>query len=159
MDAYQRLCERTSRWTDELRALTFEQLLAVKPTTEPIKVGWWRGFVDPDIERLAPNTVRVVVQGVLRLPVLPNYMVAIAGFRRLRDGSEIPLTQQDEWEFDSMNSSIASATCCTFPWSRRPTRRSVCAMIFRWIKKPSTASPTPPVAPGEPPVRPLQCAA
>jgi hypothetical protein len=100
MSAYQQLNERTSRWADELRALTFEQLQAVKLSPEPIRVGWWRGFVEPHIQQVTPDIVRVVVQGSLRLPVLPNYMVAIVGFRRLRDGSEIALTQQDEWEFD-----------------------------------------------------------
>lgn len=96
-----RVVQRLGARLEELRALSFAELVGHEPRTECIfKSRWREAVVWEDVECIDADTVRVAVLGHVGWRFWPGYFHSHDGFRRARDGEEVVLTTQDHYALD-----------------------------------------------------------
>ncbi len=88
---------------DQLRVLTYQQLLEAEESVDYVTVGLRRGRISTILNRgtLPSQGIRVVIQGFLKKRFFPMiWSVALNGFYKYPDETTAPLTREDIWEFD-----------------------------------------------------------
>jgi len=86
---------------DTLRKLPFQQLKALKQSTETITLKKRQGTIAIIVNQLASGGVLIVVQGFLKWRLLPRvWTVGLDGFYKYSDETMAPMTREDEWTYD-----------------------------------------------------------